>query len=110
MKSGLRPNGAALLFPWVRHRRASRMVSPDLLIVGRLRKPHGVWGEIVVEPITDAPAEVFVAGRRFLTGTTDGNLAEDGGTLVATAVRPFREGLVLVLFEGVTGRADAEAL
>jgi ribosomal 30S subunit maturation factor RimM len=48
------------------------VAKPDLMIVGRLRKAHGVHGEILVEPITDAPAEVYSAGRRLFAGTTDG--------------------------------------
>ncbi|HEU5357487.1 MAG TPA: ribosome maturation factor RimM [Gemmatimonadales bacterium] len=35
------------------------------LVVGRLRKPHGLKGEYTVFPLTDRPEEVFVAGRRL---------------------------------------------
>jgi 16S rRNA processing protein RimM len=33
------------------------------LVVGRLRRPHGLKGEITVFPLTDDPATVFAVGR-----------------------------------------------
>lgn len=33
------------------------------LVVGRLRKPHGLKGEITVFPLTDDPGAVFAPGR-----------------------------------------------
>lgn len=33
------------------------------LVVGRLRKPHGLKGEYSVFPLTDRPEDVFTAGR-----------------------------------------------
>lgn len=33
------------------------------LVVGRLRRPHGLKGEIAVFPLTDDPAAVLAAGR-----------------------------------------------
>ena len=33
------------------------------LVVARLRKPHGLKGEITVFPLTDAPDEVLATGR-----------------------------------------------
>src|SRR5687768_2936748 len=33
------------------------------LVVGRLRKPHGLKGEITVFPLTDDPQAVFAPGR-----------------------------------------------
>ncbi|TFH64034.1 MAG: hypothetical protein E4G90_08900, partial [Gemmatimonadales bacterium] len=33
------------------------------LVVGRLRKPHGLKGEVAVFPLTDDPATVFAEGR-----------------------------------------------
>lgn len=33
------------------------------LVVGRLRKPHGLKGEIAVFPLTDTPEQVFVPGQ-----------------------------------------------
>ncbi|MGE0552455.1 MAG: ribosome maturation factor RimM [Gemmatimonadales bacterium] len=45
------------------------------LVVGRLRKPHGLKGEVSVFPITDEPEEIFAVGRRVWL------LALDGGTV-----------------------------
>ncbi len=33
------------------------------LVVGRLRKPHGLKGEVAVFPLTDSPAHAFEPGR-----------------------------------------------
>ncbi len=81
----------------------------DLVIVGRLRKAHGIRGDILVEPITDAPAEVYAAGRRLFVGTTDGRPAPDERTLSVLAARPFRDGLFLVHFAEVADRSAAES-
>jgi 16S rRNA processing protein RimM len=83
------------------------MVSPELVIVGRIRKAHGIRGEVVVEPITDAPDAVFAPGRRVFAGTTTGDRARDGSELSVTEARPFREGL-LVRFDTIPDRTTAE--
>jgi 16S rRNA processing protein RimM len=36
---------------------------PAYLVVGRLRKPHGLKGDVTLFPLTDAPDVVFAAGR-----------------------------------------------
>lgn len=38
----------------------------EVLRVGRIVKPHGIDGELVVEPYTDFPEERFGAGRELL--------------------------------------------
>jgi 16S rRNA processing protein RimM len=86
------------------------VAKPDLMIVGRLRKAHGVRGEILVEPITDAPAEVYSAGRRLFAGTTDGRPSPDERTLTVAAARSFRDGLFLVHFAELSDRNAAAAL
>ena len=53
---------------------AHAMTSPALIIVGRVRKAHGIRGELVVEPMTDAPDAVFAPGRRVFAGTVSGDL------------------------------------
>ncbi|HJU64077.1 MAG TPA: ribosome maturation factor RimM [Gemmatimonadaceae bacterium] len=82
-------------------------MAPEFVIVGRLRKAHGLRGDLVVEPITDAPAEVFAAGRRLFAGTVDGDLAPDGSSLTIERVHPFGDAL-LVRFEHIADRALAE--
>ena len=39
------------------------MTSPTHLAVGLLKKPHGVKGDVLVFPLTDAPEQVFTIGR-----------------------------------------------
>jgi len=83
------------------------MTAPEFLIVGRVRKAHGIHGELVVEPITDAPDAIFAPGRRVLVGTPTGDLTPDRRELHMSAVRPMREGL-LVTFEEIPDRTAAE--
>jgi 16S rRNA processing protein RimM len=40
--------------------------APRHLVVGRLRKPHGLKGEFTVFPLTSDPAGVFAPGRRLV--------------------------------------------
>lgn len=82
--------------------------APDLLIVGRLRKPHGIRGAIVVQPLTDAPAAVFAAGRRLLVGTPNGDPDPAGRALVVESARIQPDGSILVQFVGLATRTDAE--
>jgi 16S rRNA processing protein RimM len=81
--------------------------SPGFAIVGRVRKAHGIRGEVVVEPITDAPDAVFAPGRRVFAGTADGDRARDGAELSVADARPFKGGL-LVRFEQIADRNAAE--
>lgn len=85
------------------------MHEPDLLIVGRLRKPHGIRGELVLEPMTDAPAAVFAAGRRLLVGTPDGEPDPGDRRLTVRAARPQPDGSILVRFDEIGTRTDAES-
>jgi 16S rRNA processing protein RimM len=82
-------------------------VPPDLMIVGRVRKAHGIRGDLVVEPITDEPDAVFAPGRRVLAGTVTGNPAKDGLELHVTMSSPFKGGYI-VHFEEINDRAIAE--
>ncbi len=85
------------------------MTAPEYLIVGRVRKAHGIHGEVVVEPITDAPDAIFAPGRRLLAGTVAGDLvpATAQRDLHVAAVRPMGEGL-LVRFDEIPDRMAAE--
>ena len=83
------------------------MPAPELVIVGRLRNAHGVRGDVVVQPITDTPAEVFTAGRRLFAGTVDGDPDPAGRALVVEDVRPFKGGFI-VRFDVISDRTAAE--
>ncbi len=79
--------------------RRSTSRSTDI-VVGVIRAPHGMRGEVRVEPMTDR------ADERFRTGS---RLATDAETLVIASVRGTA-GAPIVLFEGVADRTAAEKL
>jgi 16S rRNA processing protein RimM len=83
------------------------MTTPEFIIVGRVRKAHGIRGEVVVEPITDAPDAVFASGRRVFAGTASGDLAPNRTELHVGSSRPFNEGF-LIGFAEVSDRDTAE--
>lgn len=53
------------------------------LIVGRIVRPHGIRGEVIVDVRTDEPQDRFVVGSALTTGGADGP-----GTLVRSVVSP----------------------
>jgi 16S rRNA processing protein RimM len=79
----------------------------DLVQVGRIERPHGLHGEVVVGPLTDFPAERFVAGATLMTARP--GQVPAGETLTIVDVR-WHKGRPLVLFAGVESVEDAEAL
>lgn len=83
------------------------MTTPEFLIVGRVRKAHGIRGELVVEPITDEPDAIFAPGRRVLMGTPAGDVSRDRRELHMETVRPMGAGL-LVKFVEVPDRTAAD--
>ncbi|WP_291473226.1 ribosome maturation factor RimM [Corynebacterium sp.] len=82
------------------------------LQIGRVIKPHGVRGELVVDATTDDPSTRFAVGTA-LTGRQGGSAR--GGrsgketTLTVKSVRPHQSRL-LVTFEEVADRTAAESL
>ena len=78
------------------------MPTPELVIVGRVRRAHGVHGELVVETLTDSPDEVFAAGRQLVAGTVDGEPDARATVLTIESVRPgTAAGGILVKFDAV---------
>lgn len=82
-------------------------VPPELIIVGRVRKAHGIRGDLVVEPITDEPDAVFAPGRRVFAGTPAGDPAKDGRALHVATAQPFKGGYI-VHFDEIVDRTIAE--
>lgn len=76
------------------------------LVVGKIVKPHGVRGELVVDVRTDSPAERFAVGS--VLGVRRGGSTQQSN-LTVTAARPHT-GRLLLRAEGVDGREAAEAL
>ena len=72
---------------------------PSLLAVGKLRRPHGINGEILMEVLTDFP-ERFVPGKAFYIG--DNNVL-----LRVENIRSHNKGLI-VSFEGIYSREKIE--
>lgn len=83
------------------------MTSPAFIIVGRVRKAHGIRGEVLVEPVTDAPDAIFASGRRVFAGTANGDLAPNRVELHVASSRPFNDGF-LIGFAEVPDRNVAE--
>jgi 16S rRNA processing protein RimM len=79
----------------------------ELIIVGRVRKAHGIRGDLVVEPLTDEPDAVFAPGRRVFAGTASGDRAKDGRELHVATASPFKGGFI-VHFTGIDDRSIAE--
>jgi len=73
------------------------------LVVGRIGKPHGVRGEVTIEPRTDDPDIRFVPGARLFTGESGDD------TLEVSTVR-WHNRRLLVGFAGAAGREGAEGL
>ena len=79
----------------------------DFVIVGRVRKAHGIRGELVIEPITDTPDHIFAPGRRVFAGTARGDLTPDRRELHVDHASRFKGGLI-VAFREIADRTSAE--
>lgn len=76
----------------------------ELLAVGKILRPHGIRGALVVEPLTDWP-ERFVAGAKMLMETPKGELVD-----VTVESASLHKGRYLVTIEGTSDRDGSEAL
>ena len=63
------------------------------LVVGRLRKPHGLKGDLTLFPITDAPETVFAPGRSVWLVGLDGQTVA-GPVTIERSCSYHREWLV----------------
>src|SRR3954447_26837471 len=89
------------------HRHVRRRVSvEDYLVVGRIGKPHGLKGEVSVEPRTDEPDRRFATGARLRTERHRPGAGAEG-ELTVEAMR-WHSGRLLVTFEEIDGRTAAE--
>jgi 16S rRNA processing protein RimM len=78
--------------------------APERVVVGRIVKPHGTDGEVLVEVLSDAP-DRFAPGARMEAGDPDG----DRIPVVVQQSRRDRDRL-LVSFSRVTDRDAAAGL
>lgn len=82
-------------------------MSTEYYLVGRVRRAHGIRGELVIEALTDAPDAIFAAGRRVFVGTPGGELAPGPQELRILRSTPFKGGLI-VAFDGITDKTSAD--
>lgn len=86
---------------------------PPTVVVGRIVKPHGLRGEVVVEVLSDVP-ERLTRGSELLVAWEPPAAAAPGAPrrLTVEASRPGRSqgGAVLVRFAGLADRDAAEGL
>ena len=71
---------------------------PDFLVVGKVRRPHGVHGEVVAEIYTDFPERLTPKKAIYL--------GEKHVRLVIASLRPHNEGMLLG-FDDVTSPEQA---
>lgn len=78
-----------------------------LLVIGRIARPHGVRGEVVVEVSTDEPADRYAPGSVLVTDPAP------VGPLTLESVRPHTSSgrdRLIVAFDGVYDREAADRL
>jgi 16S rRNA processing protein RimM len=73
------------------------------LVIGRILRPHGVRGEVVVDVRTDSPDERYAVGAVLETDPAA------AGPLTIAELRPH-QGRLLVFFDGVADRDSADEL
>jgi len=84
---------------------SSKWSTDDTVLVGRVRRPHGVRGAVIVESLTDNP-ERWAAGSRMLAG---GDKLPAARELTVEQAQDHGGG-VLVFFAEAGDREAAEAL
>ena len=85
-------------------------------IIGRIRKPQGIRGDVTVELLTEEPERFFAPGSRVFAGTITGDIANHPSDrhnplsrqeLHVEAASPRHGGLV-VKFDAIPDRTAAE--
>jgi 16S rRNA processing protein RimM len=80
------------------------MSTQDVVLVGRIARPHGIRGHVIVNPETDFPDERFRVGQALLVGAPDRQTERE-----ILDVR-FHQGRPILALSGVQSIEDAEAL
>jgi 16S rRNA processing protein RimM len=75
---------------------------PRWIAVGRINRPHGVKGEVVIQPLSEVETRFAAGSQLFLR-------EDERDPLTVAEARPHR-GRLLVTFEGVRDRNSAEAM
>ncbi len=94
---------------------------PETVAVGRILRPHGIQGELVVQVLSDVPDRLAPGRRLLLTWDDPASKRSPGApvkpatparpatTVVVKTERPHKTG-ALIRFEGVEDRDRAEEL
>jgi 16S rRNA processing protein RimM len=80
------------------------MSTDELILVGRVARPHGIRGQVIVNPDTDFLDDRFRAGQVLRVGPADRTVERE-----IAAVR-FHQGRPIVSFAGIETMDEAEAL
>jgi 16S rRNA processing protein RimM len=86
---------------------ASDATGLTFVIVGRIRRAHGIRGELLVETLTEAPEAVFASGQRLFAGTARGEPGTSPPEVHVASAEPFQKGYRIRLAE-VSDRSTAE--
>jgi len=78
----------------------------ETIVVGRIGRPHGVKGEVSVEPRTDEPDRRFAVGAQLKTQNKRPGAA--GPAHLTVAGTRWHSGRLLVRFEEIADRNAAE--
>jgi 16S rRNA processing protein RimM len=109
--TGTRESGIGIRNPESKGRNESRTPNPesrqgwdDMAVVGRIARPHGLRGQVVINPETDFVEERFARGATVWTRSTAG---EERLTVASLRVQ---KGRPIVGFERFTRVEDVERL
>lgn len=78
------------------------MTDDDLILVGRIARPHGNKGQVIVNPESDFPEERFAVGATLLVG--------DRGEPKTIRTSRIHQGRPVIGLEGIDTMDAAEAL
>jgi len=82
------------------------MATDEWIVVGRVARPHGVRGCVIVNPDTDFPDRRFRAGERLLVARPESPSGEEYRIVSAR----FHQHRPILELEGVESMSAAEAL
>ena len=80
------------------------------IVVGRVGRPHGIRGEVVIGVRTDEPDLRFAVGATVDARSSPGDDSPDGGEPLRVASARWHSGQLLVAFAGITDRTAAAEL
>jgi len=83
------------------------------IVVGRVGRPHGIRGEVVIGLRTDEPDLRFAVGATVDARSTPDDAGPDddtGGERLTVASARWHSGQLLVAFAGITDRTEASEL